>query len=124
MRRLLAALPGRSAAATRILVRGADRAFFLDTAAIERVSAAGNYVEVQAAGATHLVRETLASFVDQLDPGEFIRVHRSHVVRIGFIAELHPLFHGDYELVLRDGQRVALSRRYKQLLPEAIRERL
>jgi hypothetical protein len=32
--------------------------------------------------------------------------------------------HGDYELVLRDGQNLALSRRYKQLLPEAIRGKL
>jgi DNA-binding LytR/AlgR family response regulator len=45
-------------------------------------------------------------------------------VRISFIAELHPMFHGDYELVLRDGQRLALSRRYKQLLPPEIRDRL
>ena len=51
-------------------------------------------------------------------------MHRSHVVRVGFIAELRSMFHGDYELVLRDGQRLALSRRYKQLLPETIRERL
>jgi hypothetical protein len=34
------------------------------------------------------------------------------------------MFHGDYELVLRDGQHLALSRRYKQLLPATIRERL
>ena len=33
------------------------------------------------------------------------------------------MFHGDYELVLRDGQTLPLSRRYKALLPEAIRER-
>jgi DNA-binding LytR/AlgR family response regulator len=43
---------------------------------------------------------------------------------VGFIAELRPMFHGDYELVLKDGQRLNLSRRYKQLLPAAIRERL
>ncbi|MBS0393573.1 MAG: LytTR family transcriptional regulator, partial [Proteobacteria bacterium] len=47
-----------------------------------------------------------------------------HVVRIAFIAELHPLFHGDYELVLRDGARLGLSRRYRALLPAAIRDRL
>jgi hypothetical protein len=58
------------------------------------------------------------------DPNEFLRVHRSHVVKIGFIAELCPMLHGDYELVLRDGQRLGLSRRDKQLLPAAIRERL
>jgi hypothetical protein len=34
------------------------------------------------------------------------------------------MFHGDYELVLRDGQRLALSRRYKKLLPQEFRARL
>jgi len=124
VRRLLAQLPGRPAAPRQILVRESDRALFLSVDDIQRVSAAGNYVEVHAGGKVHLVRESLTSFVAQLDPGEFIRVHRSHVVRMSFIVELRPMFHGDYELVLRDGQRMALSRRYKALLPPAIRERL
>jgi hypothetical protein len=34
------------------------------------------------------------------------------------------MFHGDYELVLRSGEHLALSRRYKALLPASIRERL
>jgi two-component system, LytTR family, response regulator len=124
VRRLLAGLPGRPAAVKQILVRDAERAFFLSVEDIQRVSAAGNYVEVYAGGKVHLVRDSLTSFVAQLDAGEFLRVHRSHVVRVGFIAELRPMFHGDYELVLRDGQTLPLSRRYKALLPEAIRERL
>jgi two-component system, LytTR family, response regulator len=124
VRRLLAAIPGRPAATRQILVRETERAFFLDVDTIQRVSAAGNYVEVHAGGKVHLVRDSLTSFAAQLDPGEFLRVHRSHVVRVGFIAELRPMFHGDYELVLRDGQTLALSRRYKALLPAAIRDRL
>jgi two-component system LytT family response regulator len=124
VRRLLAGIPGRPPAARQILVRSGERAFFLDVADIQRLSAAGNYVEVHVEGKTHLIRESLTDFAAQLDPSEFLRVHRSHVVRVGFIAELRSMFHGDYELVLRDGQRVALSRRYKQLLPASIRERL
>ena len=124
LRRLLAAIPGRPPPAKQILVRAGERAFFLEVADIQRVSAAGNYVEVHVEGRSHLIRESLADFVAQLDPSEFLRVHRSHVVRVGFIAELRSMFHGDYELVLRDGQRLALSRRYKQLLPATIRERL
>jgi two-component system, LytTR family, response regulator len=124
VRRLLAGVPGRPAAARQILVREAERAFFLSVGDIQKISAAGNYVEVQAAGKVHLVRDSLTSFVAQLDPAEFLRVHRSHVVRVGFIAELRPMFHGDYELILRDGQTLALSRRYKALLPPAIRDRL
>jgi len=124
VRRLLAGIPGRPAAARQILVRETERAFFIDVDDIQRVSAAGNYVEVYAAGKVHLVRDSLTSFVTQLDPTEFLRVHRSHVVRVNFIQELRPMFHGDYELVLRDGQTLALSRRYKTLLPPAIRDRL
>jgi two-component system LytT family response regulator len=124
VRRLLAQIPGRPAAANQILVSEADRAFFLSVTDIQRVSAAGNYVEVHANGKVHLIRDTLTSFIAQLDASEFLRVHRSHAVRVNFIAELRPMFHGDYELVLRDGQTLPLSRRYKALLPEAIRERL
>jgi two-component system, LytTR family, response regulator len=124
VRRLLAQIPGRPAAPNQILVRESERAFFLSVDAIQRVSAAGNYVEVHANGKVHLIRDTLTSFIAQLDAGEFLRVHRSHVVRVNFIAELRPMFHGDYELVLRDGQTLSLSRRYKALLPSAIRERL
>jgi two-component system LytT family response regulator len=124
VRRLLAQVPGRPAAVQQILVRTSDRAYFLAVRDIDRVAAAGNYVEVHVGSKVHLIRDSLTSFVSQLDALEFLRVHRSHVVRVGFIAELRPMFHGDYELVLRDGQTLPLSRRYKVLLPEAIRERL
>jgi len=124
VRRLLAQIPGRPATAQQILIKDTDKAFFLSVDDIQRVSAAGNYIEVHARGKVHLVRDTLTTFITQLDPLEFLRVHRSHVVRINFISEMRPLFHGDYELVLKDGATLSLSRRYKALLPPAIRERL
>jgi two-component system LytT family response regulator len=124
VRRLLAQIPGRAAAVQQVLVRDTDRAYFLAARDIDRIAAAGNYVEVHVGGKVHLIRESLTGFIAQLDAAEFLRVHRSHVVRLGFIAELKPLFHGDYELVLRDGATLPLSRRYKALLPEAIRGRL
>lgn len=124
IRRMLAGLPGRALLAKQILIRDAERAYFLSVDDIDHISAAGNYVEVHAGGKVHLIREPLTAFISQLAPEEFLRVHRSHVVRIGFIAEMRPMFHGDYELILRDGARLPLSRRYKQLLPATIRERL
>ncbi len=124
VRRVLSTLPGQPAAVKRILIRDRNRACFIAVDTIERICAAGNYVEIHAAGKVHLVREPLSKLLAQLDPGEFIRVHRSHAVRVSFIAELHPMFSGDYELVLRNGERLALSRRYKALLPAAIRDRL
>ena len=124
VRRVLAAMPGQAAPIKQILIRDRARAYFIPVDSIERLSAAGNYVEIHAAGKVHLVREPLAKLAAQLDASEFIRVHRSHVVKLTAIAELQPMFHGDYELILRSGERLALSRRYKALLPPAIRERL
>ena len=124
VRRVLAAMPGQAAPIKQILIRDRARAYFIPVDSIERLSAAGNYVEIHASGKVHLVREPLAKLTAQLDAGEFIRVHRSHVVKLTAIAELQPMFHGDYELILRSGERLALSRRYKALLPPAIRERL
>jgi len=71
VRRLLAGIPGRPPPAKQILVRTGERAFFLEVSDIQRVSAAGNYVEVHAEGQSHLIRESLTDFVAQLDPGEF-----------------------------------------------------
>jgi len=124
VRRVLANLPEQPAPIKQLLVRDRVRAYFIAVDDIDRLSAAGNYVEIHTGGKVHLVREPLAKLITQLDAGEFIRVHRAHVVKLTFIAELQPLFHGDYELVLRNGERLPLSRRYKALLPAAIRERL
>jgi len=124
VRRVLAALPGQPAPLKQILIRDRARAYFIPVDSIDRISASGNYVEIHAAGKVHLVREPLAKLIAQLDAGEFIRVHRAHVVKLSFIAELQPMFHGDFELLLRNGERLPLSRRYKALLPAAIRERL
>jgi two-component system LytT family response regulator len=124
LRRVLANMPGAPAPIKQILVRDRARAYFIAVDTIDRISAAGNYVEIHAGGKMHLMREPLAKIIAQLDAREFIRVHRSHVVKLAAIAELQPMFHGDYELLLRNGERLALSRRYKALLPPAIRERL
>lgn len=124
VRRVLAAMPGHAAPVKQILVRDRARAYFVSVDSIERLSASGNYVEIHAGGKVHLMREPLAKLIAQLDTAEFIRVHRSHAVKVAFIAELQPMFHGDYELILRNGERLPLSRRYKALLPSAIRERL
>ena len=124
VRRVLSAMPGREAPIKQILIRDRARAYFIPVEDIDRLAAAGNYVEIHAGGKVHLVREPLAKLVAQLDAGDFLRVHRTHVVKLSFIAELQPLFHGDYELILKNGERLPLSRRYKALLPASIRERL
>jgi two-component system LytT family response regulator len=107
----------------RVVVHERGRSLILPLAEVQRFTAAGNYVEVHVGTKCHLMRTTLSRLVQRLDPAEFLRVHRSHLVRLDFIAAIAPWAHGDLRLTLRDGSEVMLSRRYRSLLPADFRER-
>jgi two-component system, LytTR family, response regulator len=107
---------------TRIVVHERGRSVSVPLADVMRLSAAGNYVEVHTNARCHLVRATLSRLAQRLDPAQFLRVHRSHLVRADFIAEVAPWAHGDLRLTLRDGSQLMLSRRYRGHLPEDWRE--
>lgn len=110
--RLLASLPRASQHLQRIVVRDGERVFFVATNDVLHFSAEGNYVRIHTAGASHLIRGTLADLESRLDPTAFARIHRSGIVRIDAIRELRPQFHGDYAVVLMNGETLRLSRRY------------
>ena len=107
-----AVAPGR----TRLLLAERGKVVVLAMRDIEFVQAAARYVKIYAAGRCHSFRQSLGQLEQRLDPACFVRVHRSVLVNVEHIAEMHPLFHGDYELILRRGTRLTLSRRYRERL--------
>lgn len=121
LRRVSADL-GHTPRLSRIVVHERGRSLIVPIADVSRLSAAGNYVEVHAGARRHLVRATLSRLAQRLDPAEFLRVHRSHLVRADAIAAIAPWAHGDLRLTLKDGGEVMLSRRYRSLLPANWRE--
>ncbi|UPG94326.1 LytR/AlgR family response regulator transcription factor [Luteibacter aegosomatissinici] len=83
------------------------------TADIDWIRADGNYVHIHAHGKAYLHREALTGLLASLDPARFLRIHRGIVVNVDRIAEVHPLFQGSAEVVLHDGTRLNLSRRFR-----------
>ncbi len=57
----------------------------------------------------------------RLDPDKFVRVQRSKIINIDRIKELHPWFHGDYQVVLNNGSQITLSRTYRDRLFERLK---
>ena len=117
--RLLAMLKGLSAhrpGARRLVVRDGGRVFFLPVDEVDWIEAAGNYVRLHAGAVQHLVRETMKSLAERLDPAVFARVHRSAIVNVDRIREMRAGFHGEYEIVLRSGARLQSSRGYSARL--------
>lgn len=80
---------------------------------IDWIGAEGNYVRIHTQGTVYLHRETLRHLQEMLDPARFLRIHRGVIVNVERIHEIHPLFNGNAEVVLRDGTRLNLSRRFR-----------
>ena len=55
----------------------------------------------------------VVAFPPALDPARFLRIHRGTVVNVARVREVHPLFKGGAEIVLQDGTRLDLSRRFR-----------
>jgi two-component system LytT family response regulator len=113
---LLGRLDLRDARLTRILVRSEGRMSFVRVDEIDWIQAADNYVRVHAGREAHLVRDTLASLGSRLDSQRFVRVHRGAIVSVEAVVELRALFHGDYELRLKNGAVVPVGRHYRERL--------
>lgn len=113
----LSHLAGRLAKAPeplqRVVVKHEGRATLIRAEQIDWIEAAGNYCRIHFGGASHLLRESIVSLERRLDPQQFVRVHRSAMVNLDRIRELHPTSHGDYAVTLHDGKRLALSRGYR-----------
>jgi two-component system, LytTR family, response regulator len=118
---LAASLRAEPSYVTRLPVRTGSGTTFVDLAAVDWMDAADNYVRLHVRDREYLVRDTLASLEAQLDPARFVRVHRSAIVQVDRVAEIRTETHGDAELRLHDGTRVAVSRTWRSRLQKALR---
>ena len=76
----------------------------------------GNYVRLHVGPANHLIRATATSIETQLDPRQFLRIHRRYIVNIDRVAEVQPWFGGDSIVLLKNGAKLRLSRTYRERL--------
>lgn len=110
---LLEELAGQAARPERLEVRSAARISFVRVDDVDYAEAWGNYVRLHCGAERHLMRETMTALAARLDPRRFVRIHRSTLVNADRVKEIHPLFHGDWEVVLRSGARLTMSRTHR-----------
>ena len=89
---------------------------------IDWIEAAGNYIRLHSGSEAHLLRETMGALEAQLDPGRFVRIHRSAIVNIERVKELQPWFRGDFVVILSSGVRLTLSRGCREKVEALLRE--
>lgn len=117
---LLERMVGRESSSDRLVLRSSGRVVLVDLSDVEWMTGAGDYVRLHTGTKTHLVRETLHALESRLDAREFVRVHRSTIVRLSAIRQLVRRPNGRWEVELPDGSRRAVSRTGRHLLEQAL----
>jgi two-component system LytT family response regulator len=113
---LLETLAAPHRALKRLAVRTAGKTVFVDIGDVEWIEAAENYVKLHIGRSSHLVHVAMSALEKSLDPGVFLRIHRSLIVNVGQIQELEPAAHGEYVVTLRSGARLRSGRSYHEKL--------
>jgi two-component system LytT family response regulator len=108
----------------RIVVKQGDASRLLPCADIDWIEAAGVYVNLHTREREWLHRAPLSQLEARLDPERFVRIHRSTIVNLERIERLEGLSHGEFEVVLRNGVRLKLSRSFRPLLESRLGQTL
>ncbi|MEH6585169.1 MAG: LytTR family DNA-binding domain-containing protein [Halioglobus sp.] len=98
----------------KLAIKDHDSTILICIDDIDWVDAAGDYMCIHVSGETHIMRSTLKHLMSRLDPEKFKRIHRSTVVNLERIAKATPLQKGEYTLDLDCGEKLKVSRNYRQ----------
>jgi two-component system, LytTR family, response regulator len=113
---MLKQMPGNHV--TRFPVKIGSRIQVVRTSDIDWIRAAGDYVELHCRGRSHLLHETMNSVEHKLNPREFLRIHRSRIIRLERIAEARSIDNREYMVKLSDGSEHRSGRTYAQSLED------
>jgi two-component system, LytTR family, response regulator len=101
-----------------LLIKKDDRSVFLRVEDIDWIESSRNNVRLHVGKEVYVYHETTSGIEARLDPKHFFRIHRSTIVHIERIRDMHPWFNGDYAVTLKDGTRLTLSSTYRERLKD------
>jgi two-component system LytT family response regulator len=98
----------------RFAIKKGEKVIFVRAEDVDSIEAEGNYVRLNLASTSHLLRETINNVESQIDPRLFVRIHRSTIVNMNRVKELQSWGKGEYRVVLHSGACHTLSRGYRE----------
>lgn len=113
--------PQNKTYAKRLLVRNGTRDVLVPLDQVDWIEAADYYSCLHVGTKNYLLREPIKQLAETLDPGKFVRVHRSAIVNIGQVREIIREGRSEGSVVLHNGQRLKMSKVGWQALLAATR---
>ena len=107
---LAAAARPKGEFAERIPVKDGARVHIIPATKLEYAEAQDDYVQLCSEGKKYLKQGTISSLEASLDPKDFLRIHRSYLVRLEQVAKLEPMSKDSHVVTLHCGTRLPVSK--------------
>lgn len=119
VRQILENLPSPSSPLNRIVTRKGNSIDIIPVEQIRYVQAEDDYVMIYHTEGKALKQQTMKFYEDNLPKANFVRIHRSFIVRVEEIKKLEPYTKDNYVAILNTGEKLPVSRSgYKHLKEE------
>ena len=105
----------------RFTIKSAGKVAFLNASEVDWIEAADYYASLHVGPKTHLLRRSMNELESDLDPARFCRIHRSTIINLDRVREICFDSEAEYEVVLADGTKLRMSRRYKKELESRLK---
>lgn len=110
--------PAQGKPLARLFVRDRGQIVPVPLGEVSHIEAEGDFAALHTQGRRYLVHVSLAELERRLDPAQFLRVHRSHIVNLEHVTAIIPYDGQRYELAVRGGARILASRARSRELRE------
>jgi len=104
----------------RIAVKSRHKVSVVPVEEIIYLEAEGDYVMLHTKDARHLKEKTMKYFEGHLDPGQFIRIHRSYIVNAKFIDRIEYYDKENYAVLMKNGAKLRASVTGYKILKQAL----
>lgn len=100
----------------RLIIKSSGKIVFMQLPEIIWIEAYDYYIKIHLKDKTYLVRESMKRMNEKLPAKQFVRIHKSSIVNLQYVRELEPYQNGEYFVHLSTGQKLKLSRSYRELV--------
>lgn len=100
----------------RFVIKSLERTELVRVEAVDCIESAGVYLSLHVGNRRLIYRSSMQEVAANLDPQQFIRIHRSTIVNFDSIVALEPISHGEFKVILTSGEQFRVSRTYRPLL--------
>jgi two-component system LytT family response regulator len=100
----------------RLIIKSVGEVAFIKVSEIDWIGAADYYASLHVGAKTYLLRRSMSELEQELDPEVFCRIHRSAIVKLDRVHGLRVSEDGEYDVLLENGTKLRMSRRYRKQL--------